>query len=134
MKRTSIFIIEKDIAIANLIRYKLMAHQVSQVQVFPSITECLYFIQKRSVPDFIIADLDTPEINGSTFLKAVKSLYPRVRIVFLTPYSDEMLLSQLLEEGASDYIFKSEQQEAWIHELVKNLEYLSRTATRENQF
>jgi len=134
MKRTSIFIIEKDIVVANLIRYKLMAHQVSQVQIFPTITECLYFIQKRSVPDFIIADLSLPEINGSNFLKAVKSLYPRVRVVFLSPFSDDMLLSQLLEEGASDYIFKSGQQEAWIHELVKNLEYLTRKATRGNQF
>ena len=133
MKETSIFIIEKETTLANLISYRLMARQISQVQVFPAISECLSFMQKRSVPDFIVADLDLPDCNGNTFLKTVKSLYPGVRVVFLSPFTDDILLSQLMEEGASDYIFKSEQREAWIHELIKNLEYLSRVSIRANQ-
>jgi DNA-binding NarL/FixJ family response regulator len=133
MKKTSIFIIEKETALANLIRYRLMAHQVSQVRVFPAISECLSFMQKQSVPDLIVADLDLPDCNGSTFLKTVKRLFPGVRVVFLSPFTDDILLSQLMAEGASDYIFKSEQREAWIHELMKNLEYLSKVATQADQ-
>ncbi|MCX6245502.1 MAG: response regulator [Bacteroidetes bacterium] len=129
MRRVSFFILERETALANLIRYRLMMQQAEHVQVFPALSECLYFMQKHFVPDFIIADLDLPEMNGSRFLTTVKELSNRIQVVFLSAHPDDVLLSQLMEEGASDYIFKSAQREEWIRELMKNLEYLSRTTT-----
>ena len=105
MKRTTVFIIEKEAPIANLIRYHLLSHQAKHVQVFPSVTECLYFMRKKSIPDFLIADLAHPEINAP-------------------------IATQLLKEGATDYIYKSGRMEDWIHELVKDMEFLIREKTR----
>ena len=132
MKRTNVFIIEKEAPIANLIRYHLLSHQFKHVQVFPTVTECLYYMQKKSIPDFLIADLDHPEINATGFLKTVLQSFPGIRILFLSSYTDDLLVTQLMEDGATDYICKSGRMEGWIQELVKNMEFLIREKSRAN--
>jgi DNA-binding NarL/FixJ family response regulator len=126
MKKTSVFIIEKEPATGNLIKYHLLSHQVRQVQVFPNLAECLYHMLKRSVPEFLIVDLSSPDINGFNLLNAIKNSFPAVRVIFLSSVSDESLIKQLIEEGASDFIFRSAYKEEWVGELIKNLEYLVR--------
>ena len=132
MKRTTVFIIEKETSVANLIRYHLLASQAKHVQVFPSVPECLYFMQKKSIPDFLIADLDHPEINAPVFLKTILQSFPGVKVLFLSPFTDDVILTQLMEEGATDYIYKSGQKEDWIGELVKNMEFLNQPKSRTN--
>jgi DNA-binding NarL/FixJ family response regulator len=130
MKRTTVFIIEKDAPLANLVRYHLLSKQAKHVQVFPTVTECFYFMHKKSIPDFLIADLDHPEINAIGFLKTVRQSFPGVRVLFLSPFTDDSLVSQLMEDGATDYIYKSDRMEDWIRELVKNMEFLIREKSR----
>lgn len=132
MKRTTVFIIEKEAPVANLIRYHLLSHQAKHVQVFPTPAECLYFMQKKSMPDFLIADLAHPEITGPGFLKAVLQSFPGVRILFLSPFTDDSLVTPLMEDGATDYIYKSGRMEDWILELVKNMEFLIREKSQAN--
>jgi DNA-binding NarL/FixJ family response regulator len=132
MKRTTVFIIEKEASVANLIRYHLLSHQAKHVQVFPTPAECLYFMHKKSIPDFLIADLAHPEISAPGFLKSVFQSFPGVRILFLSPFTDDSLVTQLMEDGATDYIFKSGRMEDWIHELVKNLEFLIKEKSQAN--
>ena len=130
MKRITVFIIEKEAPVANLIRYHLASHQAKQVQVFPSVAECLYFMQKKSIPDFLIADMANPEINARGFLKTILKSFPGVKVIFLSPFTDDSLVSQLMEEGATDYIYKSVHPEDWIHELAENMEFLIREKSR----
>ena len=130
MKKTTVFIIEEEAPIANLIRYHLLSHQARYVQVFPNVTECLYFMRKKSKPDFLIADLAYPEINAPVFLKSILQSFPGVKILLLSPFNDDSFATQLLQEGATDYICKSGRMEDWIHELVKNMEFLIREKSR----
>jgi DNA-binding NarL/FixJ family response regulator len=126
MKRTTVFIIEKEAPVANLIRYQLLSRQAKHVQVFPSVPECLYFMQKKSTPDYLIADLDHPEILATGFLSTILQSFPGVRVLFLSSFTDDSLAKQLLEAGATDCIYKSGRMEDWIMELVKNTEFLIR--------
>jgi DNA-binding NarL/FixJ family response regulator len=128
MKKACIFILVKDTALANLIRYNLVTHQARQVQVFPSIAECFGFMQKRPAPDFVVADLDLPGMDGTGFLENIHQINDHVKVVFLSPFPDDLLLTSLMDAGAADYIYKSARREDWIHELVKNLDYLTRVA------
>jgi DNA-binding NarL/FixJ family response regulator len=132
VKRTTIFIIEKEAPVANLIRYYLLSHQAKHVQVFPTPAECLYFMHKKSIPDFLIANVSHPEINATGFLKSVLQFFPGVKILFLSPFTDDSLVTRLMEEGATDYIYKSDRMEDWIHELVMNMEFLLREKSRAN--
>jgi DNA-binding NarL/FixJ family response regulator len=132
MKRKIVFILEKETSVANLIRYQMLSHQVKQVQVFPSVSECLYFMEKKTVPDFLIADLGNPDINASDFLKSTRSAFPGLRVLFLSPHADDSLINRLMEEGASDCINTSGRMEDWIRELVKNMEFLNRETVQSN--
>lgn len=132
MKRKTVFIIEKEVSVANLIRYHFLSHQARLVQVFPTPEECLYFMHKRSIPDFLVADLAHPEINAPGFLKTVLLSFPGIKILFLSSYTEDTLVTQLMEGGATDYIFKSARMEDWIHELVKNMEFLAREKNKVN--
>jgi DNA-binding NtrC family response regulator len=126
MKSTAVFIIEKEQNVANLIRYNLIARQAKQVQVFACVTECMYFMEKKSTPDFLIVDVAHPEINPPAFLKYILHSFPKVKVLFISSQCDQMTVSQLIEEGATDYICKSARMEDWIHELIKNMEFLIR--------
>jgi FixJ family two-component response regulator len=130
MKNTTAFIIEKETPVANMIRYHLLARQVKQVQIFPSVSECLYYLRKRSVPDFLIADLGHPEIDAESFLNTVLQSCPGIRVLFLSPFTDDTLVAHLMEKGATDYIQKSGKMEVWIPELIKNMEFLLREKSR----
>ena len=133
MKRKTIFIIEKEAPVANLIRYHLLTqHQARHVQVFPTPEKCLYFMHKKSIPDFLIADLDHPETHALGFLETVMQSFPGIKILFLSPNTDDTLVRRLMEEGATDYIFKSAWMENWIRELVKNMKFLVREKNKVN--
>ncbi|MCX6247969.1 MAG: hypothetical protein NTW10_09560 [Bacteroidetes bacterium] len=132
MKNTTAFIIEKETPVANMIRYHLLAHQVKQVQIFPSVSECLYCMRKRSIPDFLIADLGHPEIEAESFLDTVLHSCPGIRVLFLSPFADDTLVAHLMEKGATDYIQTSGNMDLWIQELVKNMEFLLREKSRMN--
>ena len=132
MKITSVFIIDKETPVANMIKYQLLSHQVKQVQIFSSVSECLYYMRKRSIPDFVIADLAHPEINAPSFLSTIIQSFPGVRVLFLSPFTDDSLVSKLMEEGAADYIHTSGRMEEWIMELLKNMDFLIREKIRTN--
>jgi DNA-binding NarL/FixJ family response regulator len=123
----TIFLIEMDSPFSNMMRYQLM-QLGSQVQAFPSVSECFYFMQKKYLPDFLVADLTALEQDPSSFLHQVRNGFPGVRVVFLSPYDDNSIPSRLMEEGASDYIHTSGRMEEWVLELTKNLEYLAQEA------
>ena len=126
MKSTTVFIIEREPNVANLIRYQLMSRQAKQVQVFSNVSECMYVLEKKSTPDFLVVDLDHPQINAPSFLKYILHSFPKVKVLFISPHTENPIGSLLIEEGATDFICKTGRLEDWIHELIKNMEFLIR--------
>lgn len=126
MKSTTVFIIEREPNVANLIRYQLMSRQAKQVQVFSNVSECMYVLEKKSTPDFLVVDLDHPQINAHSFLKYILHSFPKVEVLFISPHTENPIGSLLIEEGATDFICKTGRLEDWIHELIKNMEFLIR--------
>ena len=132
MKKTTVFIIEKETGIANLIRYNLLCRQTKHVQIFANVSECFYVMEKKETPDFIIVDLSHPQINPSAFLNYVLHSFPKVRVLFIAPEAGCPQGAQLIEDGASDFICKSGPMEEWIQELTKNIEFLISEKIRTN--
>jgi DNA-binding NarL/FixJ family response regulator len=89
-------------------------------------------MEKKEHPDFIIVDLSHPEINPSAFLRYVLHSFPKVRVLFISPHAGYPHGPQLIEDGASDFICKTGPMEEWIHELIKNMEFLIREKIRMN--
>lgn len=62
----------------------------------------------HSPPDLILSDIMMPQVSGIDFLKQLRKLnqFSSVPLIFLTARSEAGLSSELLNEGAQDYITK----------------------------
>ena len=63
-------------------------------------------ILKVSQPDVILMDVRMPELDGVQATKAVKELYPAVKIIILTTFDDDEYVFNALKYGASGYLLK----------------------------
>lgn len=61
---------------------------------------------KASQPDVILMDVRMPELDGVQATKAVKELYPEVKIIILTTFDDDEYVFNALKYGASGYLLK----------------------------
>ncbi len=59
-------------------------------------------------PDVTLMDLQMPMMGGINAMMAIRTEFPKARIVVLTTYSGDALVQRALKGGASGYVLKSE--------------------------
>jgi len=57
-------------------------------------------------PQLVILDYVMPKMNGMATLKELKKRYPKLPVIMQTSESDKEVATQLIKEGANDYIVK----------------------------
>lgn len=60
----------------------------------------------RSEPDVVLMDYQLPDQDGVSVTRAIKAAHPDVQVVLLTSSTDERVLVEALEAGASGYVTK----------------------------
>ena len=76
------------------------------VHEFTSAKEAINFIKENNV-DLVISDYLMPEMDGMTFLAAVRDIYPEVPRIILTGYADkENAIKAINEIGLFQYLEK----------------------------
>ncbi len=69
-------------------------------------------------PDLVIIDIEMPVMNGIEATQAIKKEFPQTGVIALTMFSDDHLIADMVEAGASGYLLKSTTKEELI-EAVK---------------
>ncbi|WP_160035624.1 response regulator transcription factor [Paenibacillus sp. An7] len=77
-------------------------------------------IFKQHEPDFILADINMPRMNGLDFAIAVKSLKPDVKIALVTGYDYFDYAVSALKAGVDDYVLKPVSKKD-IEQMLKKL-------------
>jgi DNA-binding NarL/FixJ family response regulator len=67
------------------------------------------------VPDVILMDLSTPELNGIEATRRISSKAPHVKVIALSMNSDGFFVTDMIRSGASGYLLK----DCALEELVK---------------
>jgi DNA-binding NarL/FixJ family response regulator len=57
-------------------------------------------------PDVVLMDITMPRLNGLEATRQIKRLFPQVKILALTMYTNEEYIQQILQAGASGYVVK----------------------------
>lgn len=60
----------------------------------------------HSMPDIVIVDLLMPEMDGVTFVKQSKALYPHMTFIMLSQVSSKNIISDAYESGIKFYLQK----------------------------
>jgi two-component system response regulator NreC len=88
----------------------------------------------QTQPDVLLLDLSMPDLDGIQVTRAVKSKYPKVRVLVLTIHEDQGLLREAIRAGASGYILKRAAESeliSAIHVLMRGDMYVDPAMMRD---
>jgi putative nucleotidyltransferase with HDIG domain len=68
--------------------------------------EALDLLAEHGEAALLVSDINMPEMDGITLLKAVKQRYPDTAVIMLTGVSDVSTAVECLQQGAMDYLPK----------------------------
>lgn len=77
---------------------------------------------KRVQPDIILLDLQMPVIDGATVLPLLKDTYPGIKVIILSLNSNDTLIPQLLQLGASSFLTKTDEPSV-MHKIITTCYY-----------
>ena len=58
-------------------------------------------------PDILLMDIRMPELDGINALQLIRKEYEEVKIVVLSMYDDQQMVSKMMEMGANAYLTKT---------------------------
>lgn len=86
----------------------------------------------KLMPDIVIMDIGMPILNGIEATGQLRKSHPKIRVIALSMHSEKSYVKEMLEAGASGYLFKN----CTYHQLIEGIEavyagkkYLSDTIT-----
>lgn len=88
---------------------KLLFETDPDIEVVGSIgsgIEIFEFVRRHSV-DVIISEIDLPELNGITALRAIKKEHSDIKVVMFSHQPEEIYAISSIKAGASGYVHKS---------------------------
>ncbi len=71
-------------------------------------SQAISYLQSGTIPDLIIADLNMPEMDGSTLIEKIRSnsLFCHIPVIILSGSKKSESRIKCLEIGAKDFIIK----------------------------
>ncbi|MCK9204737.1 MAG: response regulator transcription factor [Bacteroidales bacterium] len=68
--------------------------------------EALKILETKNI-DILMADINMPEMNGVELTRIVLKKFPGTKVLALSMYNDNIMISKMIEAGALGYVLKS---------------------------
>jgi DNA-binding NarL/FixJ family response regulator len=62
---------------------------------------------KLKLPDVILMDIRMPEVDGINAISLIRKEYEALKIIVLTMYDDQEMITKMMEMGANAYLTKT---------------------------
>ncbi|HRF23953.1 MAG TPA: response regulator transcription factor, partial [Chitinophagaceae bacterium] len=62
---------------------------------------------KIKLPDVILMDIRMPEIDGINAISIIRKEFESIKIIILTMYDDQEMITKMMEMGANAYLTKT---------------------------
>lgn len=105
MKRTKVILADDHLLITDAVK-NLLEPEFDVVGTFANGEE-LVNASKKLAPDVVVLDVYMPMMNGLTACLRLKSLLPKVKIIFLTMNQDAETAGEAFRSGAHGYVLKT---------------------------
>ena len=100
---------------------KLLFENHSEIEVVGGLgsgIEIFEFVRRNQV-DVIISEIDLPELNGITALRAIKKEHDWVKVIMLSHQPEEIYAISTIKAGASGYLHKSVSTDTIIEAVLR---------------
>lgn len=88
------------------LRFMLLQElDLAEIHTAKTVEEALVLMKTQPV-DLVISDISIPEQGGISFAKEIKSLYPAVKVIFLSMHEEPHLVKDALATGVEGYVLK----------------------------
>lgn len=77
---------------------------------------------ENTFPDVVLLDIKMPVLDGIETAQILKARYPDIKLIFLSMYNDDRLISHVMEIGANGYLIKDEEPEELLR-AIENVYY-----------
>jgi DNA-binding NarL/FixJ family response regulator len=77
---------------------------------YNSVTSTLEGLSKNQ-PHILLLDINLPDGNGIDLCKKLMGLYPKLKIIALSSFSEIAFVKRILNNGASGYLLKNTSKE-----------------------
>lgn len=74
-------------------------------------------IMKATPADMVLLDINMPQMNGLDAARRIRLLYPHVKIIMLSTYSETHLVKKAMQSGANGYLLKNSSKNELIHTI-----------------
>jgi len=71
----------------------------------------------ESLPDVALIDIDMPGMNGVELNEQLQTRYPQIKVVVLSIYTQERIISRMINAGAAAYLFKNCEKEEFMQAI-----------------
>ena len=106
MTRGNILLVDDDAGFLTALTKTLAKHGY-QVTGAASAAEAVEMIQSRKQTfDLVVTDLSMPSISGMAVLNAVKTAFPRLEVIVITAFGDQLTQANALRDGAFAFVQK----------------------------
>ncbi|MED1421377.1 response regulator transcription factor [Bacillus smithii] len=98
---------------------KMMMEQDPEIQVIQEAENGLEALKclERNHVDLAVIDIRMPVMNGLEATREIKKRWPHVKILILTTFNDEEYAEAALRDGASGFLLKSAEPQAFIRAI-----------------
>jgi DNA-binding NtrC family response regulator len=103
-EKTNILVVDDDINFCNTLT-KILAKKGYETTSANSGFKALELIKEKSI-DVVIMDIKMPVMNGVEAYKKIKEIRPDIKVILMTAFSVEALISAALKEGVYAVIRK----------------------------
>ncbi|PYT00750.1 MAG: DNA-binding response regulator [Acidobacteria bacterium] len=105
MKRTRIILADDHTMLMDAVR-NLLEPEYDVVGTFPNGEELIRAAELLA-PDIVILDVCMPTLNGLTACARLRTMLPKVKIIFLTMNQDAETAGEAFRNGANGYVLKT---------------------------
>lgn len=120
-ERRRLLIVDDEEIVINSLKALISLETPHDVLAFTSCRAALESIRRKPV-ELAISDFLMPEMDGVTFLKEVRALYPEAPLLILTGYADkESAIRAINEVGLYQYLEKPWDNDDLLHVIEGGL-------------
>lgn len=119
LKHTRTLIVEDNPGDAFLVQEQLSEGDTTfEVEAAEDLAAAMRAVAKNA-PDVVLLDLNLPDSHGTETIRKIVRKLPNVPVLVLTGQDDEDLAIRAVQEGAQDYLFKSELDKRHLVRAIK---------------